>query len=135
MSTKRKIEDWQIEDAKRLDSLFKAHARLNQTEFGARYGIGTQGMVWQYLSGRRPLNIKAAEAFSRGLGLPVDDFSPTLAEQIRKAAERVNSSTPWPFRLIDHDKVYALNETELGKFESAALDAAAQVGVDVKKDA
>src|SRR5690606_38620638 len=127
-------EDWQIEDAERLDSLFKARARLNQTEFGARYGIGTQGMVWQYLSGRRPLNIKAAESFSRGLGIPIDEFSPTIAGQIRNAAECVKGLAPWPFRSIDQDKVAALNEERLEAFEEMALSGAAQIGVDIKKE-
>lgn len=134
MANKKKIEDWQIEDAERLDSLFKEHARVNQTEFGARYGIGTQGMVWQYLSGRRPLNIKAAEAFSRGLNIPVDEFSPTIAEQIRSAASRVENPLPWPLISIDQRKVSRLDRQQLAKLEEAMHEAAAQLGIDIKKE-
>ena len=52
---------------------------MSQTEFGALYGIGTQGMVWQYLNGHRPLNIEAASRFARGLRCTIADISPDMA--------------------------------------------------------
>lgn len=83
-----------MEDAVRLRQCFDARNEttsngklISQMEFGAKYEIGSQGMVWQYLNGHRPLNIKAAVAFARGLGLKVSDFSPTLAAQIGEASE------------------------------------------------
>ncbi|VVE53170.1 putative phage repressor [Pandoraea communis] len=75
------LQPWQIEDAARLKSLFSARTSLSQAEFGAEFGIGSQGMVWQYLNGRRSLNSKAAAAFARGLGITISDFSPTLAKE------------------------------------------------------
>jgi len=79
---KRKIEDWQVEDAARLQRLFKEKSKLSQEEFGAKFEIGSQGMVWQYLNGRSPLNLNAAIKFAHGLGVKVVDFSPTLARQL-----------------------------------------------------
>lgn len=46
-------------------------------------------MVWQYLAGKRPLNIKAAAAFARGLQVSVEAISPTIAQQISNASKSV----------------------------------------------
>lgn len=84
------LQPWQVEDAKRLDRLYQGKKeKISQDKFGADFGLGTQGMVSQYLKARRPLNIKAAEAFARGLGVKIEEFSPNLAEQIKKAAGAV----------------------------------------------
>lgn len=83
------LEPWQIDDAARLKALFASRAtpQLSQLEFGAKYAIGSQGMVWQYLNARRPLNIAAATAFAIGLGVKIDAFSPTIASQIGDASQ------------------------------------------------
>lgn len=94
MKEKKPLEVWQIEDARNLRRLFDARTEtvaegkpISQMEFGAKYGIGSQGMVWQYLNGHRPLNIKAAVAFAKGLDVKVSDFSATLAAQIDEASK------------------------------------------------
>lgn len=88
------LEKWQIEDAFRLKELFDSKAQFSQEEFGRRFEVGTQGVVWQYLNARRALNIKAASAFAKGLGVPVDSFSPRLADEIRLAASHVADAIP-----------------------------------------
>lgn len=101
----QKIEQWQLEDAARLKKLFADRAPLNQAAFGAEYKIGNQGYVWQLLNGRRPLNIKAAQAFATGLGITIDEFSPTLAAQISDASAQVEKleeeSEHVPIRVVD----------------------------------
>jgi hypothetical protein len=94
MKEKKTLEEWQAEDARNLRSLFEARTEtvaegklISQMEFGAKYGIGSQGMVWQYLNGHRPLNIKAAVAFAKALDVKVSDFSTTLAAQIDEASK------------------------------------------------
>lgn len=88
------LEKWQIDDAARLKELFDSKAQFSQEEFGRRFEVGTQGMVWQYLNARRALNIKAASAFAKGLGVTVDSFSPRLADEIRLAASHVVDAIP-----------------------------------------
>ena len=68
---------------------------LTQGEFGKKYGIGTQGMVWQYLSGRRPLNVEAAAKFARGLGCTIYDISPEMAEELRHDVVPVLAPRAW----------------------------------------
>ena len=61
----------------------RVSGEITQEEFGVRYGLGTQGMVWQYLNGHTPLNIEAAAKFAKGLNCKIDDFSPELAATLR----------------------------------------------------
>ena len=89
------LEPWQLEDAERLKALYEARkGKMSQEEFGNRFEIGSQGMVWQYLNARRALNIKAASGFARGLGVSVDAFSPRLAEEIRLASSQIAQPLP-----------------------------------------
>ena len=45
---------------------------------------GGPSMISQHLSGHRPINLAAAFAYSRGLGVDIEAFSPRIAEQIRR---------------------------------------------------
>jgi phage repressor protein C with HTH and peptisase S24 domain len=98
------LEPWQLEDAARLKALFDArHPKMSQADFGAQFEIGSQGMVWQYLAGRRPLNIKAATAFARGLAISVEDFSSTIAEQIANASQTLGNPDIGALPVTDND--------------------------------
>jgi transcriptional regulator with XRE-family HTH domain len=55
---------------------------MSQAEFGATYGLGVQGMVWQYLNGYTPLNYDAAAKFARGLRCTIRDISPAMAASL-----------------------------------------------------
>ena len=55
---------------------------MSQEEFGERYGIGTQTMVSQYLTGARPLNYDAAAKFAEGFGCSIEDICPEMAKTI-----------------------------------------------------
>jgi hypothetical protein len=82
-TTKRKPpEKWQIEDAARLKKLFEQHATESQEKFGQRHGIGNQSAVYQYLSGRIPLNLRVALKFAGGLKVQLEEISPTLASEV-----------------------------------------------------
>lgn len=89
---RKPLEAWQLEDARRLKRLWierrpKVGDRpMTQEEFAAAYLDATQGLFFQYTSGRIPLNLEAALLFSKGLGVRIEDFSPTLYERLRQAA-------------------------------------------------
>jgi phage repressor protein C with HTH and peptisase S24 domain len=68
-----------------LKAAFEEHAKTSQERFGLEFEIGTQGMVWQYLNGHRPLNLSVALKFARGLGVSIERFSPRLAAELRTA--------------------------------------------------
>lgn len=86
MAKTQQIEPWQLEDAQRLKTLFKERSTLTQAEFGAKYGIGNQGYVWQLMNGRRPLNFDVVQKFAGGLGVTIDEISPRLAQQVANAS-------------------------------------------------
>jgi hypothetical protein len=98
---KNRLEAWQIEDAERLRALFAERADVSQAKFGELYGIGTQGMVWQYLNAHRPLNPKAAKAFADGLKLTLAQVSPTLAEMIHTIAATASGPGAKPSELLE----------------------------------
>lgn len=74
------------EDIERLKQLFNEKAGLSQKDFGARWGIGSPGMMSQYLTGKRSIGLAAAIKFAKGLGVDVADISPTLARQLPPGA-------------------------------------------------
>ena len=71
------------QDADRLRLLYEQRVPtdMSQAKFGETYGIGSQGMVWQYLNGRAPLNYEAAAKFARGLRCTIADINPELAKR------------------------------------------------------
>jgi transcriptional regulator with XRE-family HTH domain len=81
-------DEQQAAEARRLAELFKEKSGgLSQEEFGALYNIGTQGMMWQLLNGRRPLSLKSAVGFARGLKVSLREISPAIAEEVEEAAK------------------------------------------------
>lgn len=73
---------------------------MTQEEFGKQFGIGSQGMVWQYLSGRRPLNVEAAAKFARGLRCTIFDISPAMAEALKENVVPVLGPKSWWIRRV-----------------------------------
>jgi transcriptional regulator with XRE-family HTH domain len=87
-SRRKPLEDWQKQDAARLKELYEKAGPKTQERFGARFGIGSQALVWQYLNGYIPLNLKAALKFAHGLSCDIADFSPTLAAELPESLRR-----------------------------------------------
>ena len=82
-----RLTDSEREDTRRLKSLFDKKAELSQKDFGARWGIGSPGMMSQYLTGKRSIGLAAAIKFAKGLGVEVADISPTLAQQLPRPTQ------------------------------------------------
>lgn len=72
---------WSLqEEAERLAARFVG---INQAAFARAHGIpGGASMLSQHIKGRRPLNLVAAIAYARGFGVPLEDISPRLAEEV-----------------------------------------------------
>lgn len=84
---KARVTDENHQEAEALKKLYFGEPHngrpggLTQAAFGAEYGIGAQSVVWQYLNGAIPLNLRAAAGFARGLKVKLSDFSPRLAKE------------------------------------------------------
>lgn len=89
------------DEAEKLRALWASNesGRLPQAQFGEVYDIGGQSAVANFLNGRSPLSMKAAIGFARGLGVPIEDFSPRLAAEARRIAAVVNDLD----RTLDED--------------------------------
>lgn len=93
-SKKSKIEPFHIEESERLKALYNERVKdLSQAEFGAKYDIGSQGMVWQYLNAKSPLNLLAATKFAQGIGCQISDFSERLAAEYMRPGQSIEMIT------------------------------------------
>jgi len=76
---------WSLEEeAERLAKRFRG---VNRAAFARDYEVsGGQSMIYQHITGRRPIGLEAAQAYARGFNCSLADISPRLAEEARKAA-------------------------------------------------
>lgn len=87
---KAKVTEENVKESARLKSIWDAATgRPSQEVFAAKYEIGTQSALTQFLNGHTPLSLKAAMGFAKGLDCDISDFSPRLATQAGKIAENV----------------------------------------------
>lgn len=114
----------QVAESQRLKALFDQHAKVSQREFAATYQLGTPGNLWQYLNGRRALNLETAVKIAAGLGVRVSDFSPRLAEKQKSLAP--SNVTPTFFR---QKKIPILSAVQAGDPNGGDL-AARQKAID-----
>ena len=124
-TTKPKVPDLQkIEDAERLLNFYEKKIKGNksQIEFGEDSGIGSQGMVYQYLQGKRPLNIIAATKFAAAIGCKISDFSPSLAKDILEAARYVEGAGSWPHEYLPKDRFMRRSKRERGNLELLLIE-------------
>lgn len=91
MGRKNEITQEQLSDAERLRAIFNSNSTVSQREFGEKYRIGSQTLVWQYLNGKKALTRQIAERFAEGLGVSVSDFSPALFEESAKKSRNNNA--------------------------------------------
>ena len=90
------LNEQELAEAAELKRLFKAWQNkrkelgdpYSQEVAAALLGFG-QSALNQYLNGNIPLNTDVAVAFAREFNVLVDQFSPTIAQQIRTAATMI----------------------------------------------
>jgi hypothetical protein len=139
------VTEENMQESARLKKLWEQRKRvhnLNQTDFGEKFGIGTQGAVWMCLNGRMAISFKAGIGFARGLRCDLAEFSPRLAnmagavaaaaldampdqinsekvgtEQAGPALYAVKSKNVWPFGLFDYAGWMMLSEKDRDYFE------------------
>jgi SOS-response transcriptional repressor LexA len=79
---------------------------ISQERFGLEHDIGSQGMVWQYLNAHRPLNLRVALKFARGLGVPLSHFSPRLAAELEElGASSTNVDAPNTLKILKASRI------------------------------
>ncbi|OMG87990.1 helix-turn-helix transcriptional regulator [Achromobacter xylosoxidans] len=129
---------WTIdEEASALRARFEG---VNRAAFARDHQVkGGQAMIYQHITGRRPINVEAAMAYAEGFGCSLAEISPRLALEAQKAAalasETVAAETPapmpWPFPEIPEDQVRALPSAQLSALQGAMALAIAQLKLGI----
>lgn len=71
------------EEVERLRARFIG---VNRAEFARLHNVpGGAAMIYQHITGRRPISIEAAQAYAKGFGCKLEDISPRLADEARAA--------------------------------------------------
>lgn len=104
----------------------RLHAKLTQQQLGDAMGV-TKGNVSSWEKGRHDASHEQLVKIAAITG---------YKEPLPGMVEPLVTSTPlWPFPTIDEAKVRALDDTKRNQLEAAIIISAAQLGLDVKKDA
>ncbi|HHR6140836.1 TPA: LexA family protein [Providencia alcalifaciens] len=96
---KKPITDEQKADAIRLKAIFESKKKelgLSQESLGDAIGMG-QSAVAQLLNGVNAINVENAAKLAEALKISVDDFSPSLAKEIRKMFSSVSEQKSIPY--------------------------------------
>ena len=105
MNKKYELTPEQKADAARLKALWEARQpKISQLKFALENDLGTQGNVGHLLNARSPLNLVTATKFAKGLGVRIQEFSPSLAEKIEQAST-VNTLESQAQRSIEESNV------------------------------
>ena len=58
----------------------------NRAAFARAYDVpGGQAMIYQHITGRRPMSLEAARCYARGFGVELEEISPRLSQEAKKA--------------------------------------------------
>ena len=133
---------WTIEEeAAALRARFEG---VNRAAFARDHHVkGGQAMIYQHITGRRPIGIEAAMAYAEGFGCTLAAISPRLAAEAKKAAS-LSTAVPlaaptadaqWPFPSVPASLIHGLADDQVKRLEGALLLALGQMGVKTKGSA
>ncbi|KQQ60124.1 cI repressor protein [Pseudomonas sp. Leaf127] len=103
-SRKLPLTEEQIRECDLLKAIYvrkKPELGFTQEKIAADLGEGvSQGAVSHFMNRRTALNIKAASVFAKHLQVPIDEFSPRLANDLKNMTEALPPATS---STTDHD--------------------------------
>ncbi|EMR4172052.1 hypothetical protein R2537_007083 [Pseudomonas aeruginosa] len=129
---------WTIEEE--AAALRKRFEGVNRAAFAREHQVkGGQAMIYQHITGRRPISIEAAMSYAAGFKCSLEEISPRLAMEAQKAAALSSEpSAPttapshvWPFSTIAESEVLALPPAKLNALEGAIALAIAQLNLGI----
>ena len=117
---KAKVTEEHHEEARKLKEIWNSRARETQGVFGEIHKIGNQSAVGQFINGKIPLSLNAAQGFAQGLKCSIADFSPRLAATVQGIS--AFSGPGWPFEEVDLARWDRLTERQKGQVEKVMND-------------
>lgn len=121
MEKKKKLSQEQIDDAKRLKSLYEAKKRelgVTQQMIADALDI-TQGAVGHYLNGRNALNVAVASAFANALKASIAEFSPSLAKDAAQYAGSIEKNFTYAGRYKEAPRYPVISSVQAGAWSEA----------------
>ncbi|WP_304168270.1 LexA family transcriptional regulator [Lonsdalea britannica] len=121
MEKKKKLSQEQIDDAKRLKSLYEAKKRelgVTQQTIADALDI-TQGAVGHYLNGRNALNVAVASAFANALKSSIAEFSPSLAKDAAQYAGSIEKNFTYAGRYKESPRYPVISSVQAGAWSEA----------------
>jgi hypothetical protein len=128
------------QEGQRLAQLLARHGVTNKSEFARQHRLkGGPSMLSQHLSGNRPISLDAAVVYCTALRVSLEDVSPSMAEQVRVAAQLLRPAlgvhepelagpvaafvprSAWPHRAITEREWHQLTPDERLEVEGAML--------------
>ena len=99
------------EEAEHLKRRFEG---VNRAEFARTNDVpGDQAIVYQHITGRRPISLEAAIAYAKGFRCTLAEISPRLAREVSRAVpymgqgtEQASPTMPqaWPFSSVTPER-------------------------------
>lgn len=78
------------EEAMHLKALFDG---VNRAKFARDNGFpGGQSMIYQHLTGNRPISLEAAMSYAAGFGCALEEISPRLAQEAMAASKQTGAA-------------------------------------------
>ncbi|MGT2453755.1 helix-turn-helix domain-containing protein [Cupriavidus basilensis] len=75
---------WSTEEE--AENLKRRFDGTNRAEFARANGVpGDQAVIYQHITGRRPISLEAAIAYAKGFGCTIREISPRLALEVSRA--------------------------------------------------
>jgi len=128
------------QEGQRLAQLLARSGITNKAEFARDWKLkGGASMLSQHISGNRPISLDAAVVYCTALRVPLEEVSPSIAEQVRIAARLLRPSlgvhepettspvavlparASWPHRAITEREWHQLTPDERLEVEGAML--------------
>ena len=123
------LTDYRIE---RLEAAINQVSGGDRTEFGRKLGYKDGAFIRQMLAGSRPVTEKTVAKIEALHGMS-GWFTAGTTRQAKLPTHK-QSVVAWAFPKIDENKIQELSSKDLITLEAAILIAAAQVGLDIKKN-
>ncbi|WP_155637577.1 helix-turn-helix domain-containing protein [Burkholderia cepacia] len=66
---------------------------IDRADFARRHNLSSSAsLIYQHITGRRPISMKAAVEYAAAFGCPLDEISPRIALEVEEAARLLGSN-------------------------------------------
>lgn len=104
------MNEVQIQECSKLRQVFSSHCFLSVSEFTEKYCFGSEDYLRNALRLKWPLSAKIAICMRQETGIPIEEFSPRLADLIKVEQRSVPTETTREIPLLTLEEVYVADD-------------------------